>query len=236
MSTAKKILMVLMVALAFAGVCITMNPLVQRASTQMKVDKTNAKFEERVEKTEEEEPEVVPYEQLLEHIQYYNKCLYDSKQIALTTKFAYETPAFTLSQYGVRDEVFGIISIPTMEVELPIYLGASEENMANGAAVLGQTSVPIGGINTNSVIAGHRGWNGYPYFLDIELLQIGDLVYVKNLWETLKYEVTEIKTVSPDNVEAILIQEGKDMITLLTCHPPNTGGRERYLVFCERVE
>ena len=70
----------------------------------------------------------------------------------------------------MQDETFGIIYIPKLEVTLPIYLGANDENMANGAAVLGQTSVPIGGVNTNAVIAGHRGWNGYPYFLNLDEL------------------------------------------------------------------
>ena len=98
-----------------------------------------------------------------------------------------------------------------------------------------QTSIPIGGENTNAVIAGHRGWNGYKYFQDIEQLQAGDLVYIRNIWEELTYRVTEIRIISPDDVAAILIQPGKDMVTLMTCHPPNTGGRYRYLVYCERV-
>ena len=56
-----------------------------------------------------------------------------------------------------------------------------------------------------------------------------------NPWETLRYEVAEIQIVSPDDIDAILIQPGRDMITLLTCHPPNSGGKYRYLVYCERV-
>ena len=118
---------------------------------------------------------------------------------------------------------------------LPLYLGANDENMANGAAVLGQTSVPIGGINTNAVIAGHRGWNGYPYFLNLDELQIGDIVYIDNIWTLMKYEVVDIQVISPDDVDAIKIQDGRDLVTLLTCHPPNTGGRQRLLVFCERA-
>lgn len=62
-------------------------------------------------------------------------------------------------QHGLQDETFDIIYIPELKVTLPLHLGANDENMANGAAVLGQTSVPVGGVNTNSVIAGHRGWN-----------------------------------------------------------------------------
>jgi sortase A len=57
-----------------------------------------------------------------------------------------------------------------MNVELPLYWGATSEHLAAGAAVLGQTSIPIGGVNTNSVIAGHRGYQGAPYFREIENL------------------------------------------------------------------
>lgn len=180
-------------------------------------------------------PEATPYAQLREQIEQYNTWLYEGKQIALTNAAAYEQPAFILTQYGLQDETFGIIYIPKLEVTLPLYLGANDENMANGAAVLGQTSVPIGGVNTNSVIAGHRGWNGYPYFLNLDELQIGDTVYIDNIWTLMKYEVVDIQVISPDDVDAIKIQEGRDLVTLLTCHPPNTGGRQRLLVFCERV-
>ena len=75
-----------------------------------------------------------------------------------------------------------MIRISRMDLEIPLYLGASCENMANGTSVLAKTSIPIGGENCNSVIAGHRRWNGYKYFLDIELLQYGDEVYITNIW------------------------------------------------------
>ena len=123
-----------------------------------------------------------------------------------------------------------------MNLKMPLYLGANEENLANGAAVLSQTSIPIGGIGTNAVIAGHRGWNGYKYFMDIELLGPGDEIAITNLWETLTYQVVEIRIVMPNDVDAIMIRPDRDMITLLTCHPPNTGGQYRYLVYCERIQ
>ena len=58
---------------------------------------------------------------------------------------------------------------------------------------------------------------------------------ITNLWGTLTYKVREIKIISPDDIESILIQPGKDMITLLTCHPYASGGKYRYLVYCDRV-
>ena len=138
-------------------------------------------------------------------------------------------------EYGLDDETFGVINIPKLNVELPIFLGANEANMAKGAAILSHTSIPLGSADTNSVIAGHRGWYGYKFFSDIELLELGDEVRITNLWQTMYYKVVDIQIVSPDDVDAIHIQPGRELITLLTCHPPNTGGRYRYLVFCERV-
>lgn len=115
------------------------------------------------------------------------------------------------------------------------YLGANYDNMATGAAVLTQTSIPIGGANTNSVVAGHRGWGGASYFRYIPDLTVGDTVIITNLWETLTYKVVEEKIIDPHEVDEILIVPGKDMVTLLTCHPYASGGRQRYLVYCERV-
>ena len=58
---------------------------------------------------------------------------------------------------------------------------------------------------------------------------------VTNLWETLNYKVSEVRVISPNDVEAILIQPGHELLTLLTCHPPASGGKQRYLVLCERT-
>ena len=120
------------------------------------------------------------------------------------------------------------------DLNMPIFLGASYNNMASGAAQLGQTSMPIGGKNTNCVIAGHRGWNGSRYFVDIELMERGDMVYIDNLWGTLLYKVTDIKIIEPSDINSILIQKNKDMVTLITCHP-YLENNYRYAVFAERT-
>ena len=166
----------------------------------------------------------------------YNEDIFREGQESLSNPTAYEKSSFQLSDYGLETEVFGVLSIPRLSLEMPIYLGASKQNMANGATVMGQTSLPIGGSNTNCVLAGHRGWNGAAYFLYINQLEPGDIVTVTNLWETLTYEVVETQIISPNDVDAIHIQPNCELLTLLTCHPPTSGGKQRYLVFCERVQ
>lgn len=100
--------------------------------------------------------------------------------------------------------------------------------------MLGNTSAPIGGVNTNCVIAGHRGWYGADYFRHIDRLQAGDMVTITNLWETLTYAVVDVKIIQPDQVDKIKIQPGRNLLTLITCHPYASGGRQRLVVYCER--
>ena len=172
---------------------------------------------------------------LREAMEAYNLQL-SQDQSGLDSVDSYEAPGLNLEDYGMEaDDAVGYVEIPAMDVTLPLYLGASRAHMNDGGAVLGQTSMPIGGNSTNCVIAAHRGWNGKAMFLDVELLQEGDLVYLTNLWETLTYQVTGISIIWPDEVEAVAIQPSQDMVTLLTCHPYIVG-THRYLVYCQRVE
>ena len=165
----------------------------------------------------------------------YNQRIYTDGQSTLSEAGAYQAALFSLTDYGLPDETFGVISIPKLNLEMPLYLGATDENMAKGAAALSGTSVPIGGSNTNAVIAGHRGWGGAAYFRYITDLSIGDEVVITNLWERLRYRVVGTKIIEPHEIENILIQPGRDMVTLLTCHPYASGGKQRYLVYCQRI-
>lgn len=83
-----------------------------------------------------------PYPELFRAAQEYNEELYRNRQAGFTSISAYQEPSLCLSDYGIEDGVFGTICIPKLGVTLPIYLGASEENMAKGAAHLSQTSLP----------------------------------------------------------------------------------------------
>ena len=190
---------------------------------------------EEVAVVEQEQKEPGIHQDLREAMEAYNLQL-SQDQSGPDSVDSYEAPGLNLEDYGMEaDDAVGYVEIPAMDVTLPLYLGASRAHMNDGAAVLGQTSMPIGGISTNCVIAAHRGWNGKAMFRDVELLQEGDLVYLTNLWETLTYQVTGISIIWPDEVEAVAIQPSQDMVTLLTCHPYIVG-THRYLVYCQRVE
>ena len=167
-------------------------------------------------------------------IQLYNQELYENGQKRLyEPAYVEKTPEI---DGIVSDEMFGYVEIPDIECTLPLYLGASEEHLNQGAAVLGGTSVPIGGNNTNCVIAAHRGWKQQAYFKYIDELEQGDCIIVTNQWERLEYIVSEIQVIDPDEVESIKIQPEKDLVTLVTCHPYRSGGKYRYVVYAKRRE
>ena len=220
---------VLAALLAVAGICVVLWPVFTGQRLQADTDEAVQNF------LEERKPEQ-QYPELLAALQEYNRQLYAEKQCNLTDLEACEEPAADLTVYGIEDEIIGVLEIPAMELTMPIYLGTSDDHLAAGAAVLGNTSAPIGGDDTNCVIAGHRGWKGADYFRHIDRLAVGDEVRITNLWETLIYAVTDIEIIQPHEIEKIKILQDRDLLTLVTCHPYASGGRQRYVVCCERTE
>lgn len=243
----RKVLVLLMLMVFIAGLGVMLYPNLRGAVVDYEIRQEAVSFLEQVtEETEIPEDEDVPstepvetepilYPELLEAMRSYNEQIWEEKQMNLCDPWSYEQPSFTLGEYGLEDEVFGVISIPRLDLEMPIYLGATYQHMADGAAHLTETSLPIGGENTNCVIAGHRGWYGASYFRYITELEVGDEVIITNLWGELRYTVTETKIIAPNDVKEILIQENRELLTLLTCHPYGSGGRQRYVVYCEHT-
>lgn len=176
----------LAVALAVAGLCILLWPVVSGHRLQADMSAAAQGFLEEARQS---------YPELLADLQGYNQRIYSERQAGLADALACEEPAVELKKYGIGDEIIGVLEIPTLELVMPVYLGASDSHLAAGAAVLGNTSAPIGGVNTNCVIAGHRGWYGADYFRHIDRLQAGDMVTITNLWETLTYTVVDIQII-----------------------------------------
>ena len=162
----------------------------------------------------------------------YNTRLVEEQPTSLTAS-GMNNPALVLSDYGWEEDVFAALSIPSAQIETPLYLGASRSNLTKGGVILGQTSLPIGGKSTHCVIGGHRTWNAILHpFVSLEEVAVGDLVQLTNPWETLRYRVISTQTIYPDNLEQVRIQPGKDLLSIFTCTYPNT---KRVLVTCERI-
>lgn len=236
----KKVIFVLMMCVFQLGLSLLMYPIWNGLIVDRQAGQAAELFLSEVdarEETKNTDPteETIPYQQLWDEMCAYNENLYAEKQVSFDSPDDYEQPSFNLLDYGLEDEVFAVLTARKINLEMPVYLGATDSNLAHGASHLSQTSLPIGGKNTNCVISGHRGWNGAAHFRYVPDLAKGDIVTIRNLWETLTYVVVETKIIAPNDVDAIHIQEGRELLTLLTCHPYASGGKQRFLVICERV-
>ena len=117
------------------------------------------------------------------------------------------------------DGVMGVIEIPKIGVRLPICHTTAEEGLANGVGHMEGTSLPVGGESTHCALAGHRGLPSARLFTDLDLLAEGDLFYISALNETLVYQVDQILVVEPYQMEALALEPGADLVTLVTCTP-----------------
>ncbi|MGF2168345.1 class C sortase [Enterococcus casseliflavus] len=128
----------------------------------------------------------------------------------------------------------GVLKIPLIGVLLPIFDQTTDTLLKRGATLLEGASYPIGGEDTHAVLCGHRGLTSATLFTDLPKLQIGDAFYIETFDDTLAYQIDQIKTVAPDDTEALKIVKGSDYVTLLTCTPYMVNSH-RLLVRGKRV-
>lgn len=159
----------------------------------------------------------------LELARQYNETI-ASGHIQLTDPFIGEVGESFADDYDsllclTEDGVMGFIQIPSIGVSLPVYHGTSEQTLQAGAGHLEGTSLPIGGSSTHSVITGHTGLSNAKLFTDLIELKEGDRFTLNIYGETLFYEVDQIKTVLPSELDDLSVAPGEDYCTLVTCTP-----------------
>ncbi len=115
--------------------------------------------------------------------------------------------------------VMGIINIPAINVNLPIYHGTEEGTLQTAIGHYEGSSLPIGGESTHAILTGHRGLPSAKLFTDLDRLEVGDVFYIKVLGEILEYEIDQIQTVLPHELDSLSITPGEDYVTLVTCTP-----------------
>lgn len=116
--------------------------------------------------------------------------------------------------------IIGTIEIPKIDVNLPIYHGADDDVLSNGIGHIQTSSFPVGGINTRTVVSGHRGLPNAKLFTRLDELVKNDLFYFKVGGETLAYKIYKIEVVKKDEAPDVIgIEEGKDLATMITCTP-----------------
>ncbi|WP_316670093.1 class C sortase [uncultured Propionibacterium sp.] len=127
------------------------------------------------------------------------------------------------------------LKIGSIDLDLPVYHGTSDETLLRGLGHLEGTSLPVGGVGTHAVITGHRGLAQAEMFTNLDKVKVGDRFVIEVFGEVLTYQVSGTRVVEPTQTETLRIDENRDLVTLVTCTPLGINSH-RILVTGERVE
>ncbi len=131
--------------------------------------------------------------------------------------------------------MMGYLSIPKIDIKIPIYHGTSNEVLQKGVGHFEGSSFPVGGKGTHAVLSAHSGLPSARLFTDLNQLRVGDMFYIYILDQVFAYKVDQVLVVEPSDVEALGLQKGEDYVTLVTC-TPYAVNTHRLLVRGTRVE
>lgn len=193
--------------LFFLGLCFCLFPLVSRVSVQKHQKNIIATYQENIRKYDADD--------VTECIK--NAVSYNRKIYQINGDIQKENYESQLNLFG--NGMMGSIQIPDIDVHLPIYHGTGEEVLSAGVGHLEESSLPVGGTNTHSVLTGHRGLPNSRLFTRLDELKTGDLFFIHIYRRTLAYQVCEIQVTEPENREFMKICEGDDKVSLVTCTP-----------------
>ncbi len=214
MERLKKHLPTIIIGLIFVvGVCVLLYPTFASWWNGQRQSRAVATYEQAVEQMPQTD-----YSELYEAAKAYNEKLYRMGSAdTIPRPDLIEGYEDALRVSGTS--VMGYVTIDKINVNLPIYHGTSDSSLSAGAGHLEGTSLPIGGENTHCVISGHRGLPSARMFTDLDKLDIGDTFQLHVLGDTLAYEIDQIVTVLPTEIEELYIHKGEDLCTLMTCTP-----------------
>lgn len=173
------------------------------------------------------------YEEIWASAIAYNKMLLNRDNVYTVTE---EQKKSYWEQLNVNSaNTMGFIEIPCIDCRLPVYHGTADTVLQVGIGHLDWTSLPTGGPSTHCVLSGHRGLPSAKLFTDLDEMVVGDVFVLNILDEVLTYEVDQIKIVLPHETDDLLITEGKDYCTLVTCTPYGINSH-RMLVRGTRID
>ena len=150
----------------------------------------------------------------------YNDLLFQTQGVyigSVSDKLSDEVYFSLLDNTGTG--IMATISIPKIDVNLPIYHGTDDNVLSNGVGHLQTSSLPVGGNSTHSILTGHRGLPSSKLFTRLDELKINDLFYIYTCGEMLAYQVNEIVIIEPEDVESLDIKSDEDLVSLITCTP-----------------
>ena len=187
---------------------------------------------------------IVNYEAVLEYLDPADytaifQTAYDYNDALYQTSFPLtdyrQVPGYNEALAIEGTQIIGYVKIDKIGVELPIYHGTSDQVLNKGAGHLEGTSLPVGGTSTHSVLSAHRGLPSAKLFTDLDRLEMGDTFQIIILDQVLTYQVNQIKVINPSEYQDLMIVDGMDYCTLLTCTPYGIN-THRLLVRGIRIE
>ena len=217
-----------LVLMLFAGLSLLLYPTVSNYWNSLHQSRAIAAYVEQVAQTDNE-----TFDQLRGQARAYNRTLVGKAyryDMTRQEQEEYES-LLNVSENGI----IGYIEIPDIHCELPIYHGTDADALQVGVGHIEGFSLPVGGESTHCAISGHRGLPSAKLFSDLDKLTVGDRFILRVLDETLTYEVDQIHTVLPGEMDELEIVEGEDYCTLVTCTPYGVN-THRLLVRGHRVE
>jgi sortase A len=218
----------ILIAALLAGALLLLYPTISDYWNSLHQSRAIASYAEQVADLDDN-----MYEQLWADARAYNETLGSSTSRFVMTDEQKKVYDALLNIAG--NGVMGYIEIPKIKCNLPIYHGTDESVLQIAIGHVQGSSLPVGGAGTHCVLSGHRGLPRAKLFTDIDQLTEGDVFLLRVLDETLTYEVDQIRTVLPDELDDLAIEEGKDYCTLVTCTPYGINSH-RLLVRGHRVE
>ncbi len=194
------------------GLLLVLYPTVSNFLSNREQKKVIREYSNIVNNMDKEEKEAM-YNEAVD----YNKKIYENGMIDYSNPDAVEGYNDILDVSGTG--IMGYISIPKINVELPIYHGTSDGVLQVAVGHLEGSSLPVGGENTHCVLSGHRGLPSADLFTHLDRLNVHDIFTISVLDKILVYEIDQIKVVAPGDTQYLQIEDGKDYCTLLTCTP-----------------
>lgn len=223
-----KISTIVLILIFLTGLSLLLYPTVSNCWNLLHQSRAIVEYSSQVEELDEE-----LYEKIWAKAVQYNQDLADRPDRFEMTEEEKQEYESLLNVSG--NGIMGYIEIPAIDCSLPVYHGTNEVVLQTSIGHLEGSSLPTGGKGTHCVVSGHRGLPSARLFTDLDKLKEGDLFILKVLDRTLTYEVDQILTVDPYDMEALEIDPQADYCTLVTCTPYGIN-THRLLVRGHRVE
>lgn len=232
----KKTYRILIVIIFLAGLSLLLYPFVANQWNNYRQKQLISNYDSVV--SAEDAAGEIDYAAEMEKARAYNEALLPSilpDSFAIAEASEEEDKVYMDCLNIAGDGMMGIVEIPKINIKLPIYHTTSEEVLQVAAGHLEGSSLPVGGTSTHAVISAHRGLPSASLFTDLDKMEIGDHFLIHVLNETLCYKVDKISVVKPEETSGLAVEEGQDLVTLLTCTPYGVN-TERLLVRGHRVD